>query len=87
MRKIKLLDGTEYEVDRCGAYDDRLMINITSDLSMMDAVSVFSQSSLTKRIEHYFDGTETDHVFFDGFTRLMAVSLSYTGIFLTLGKE
>lgn len=87
MRHIRLTDGTEYSVDRCGASTDILFVNITSGETMIDLVKEFSIPENLTRIEHWFDGTETDHVFFDGFTRLMAVSLSYTGIFLTLGKE
>ena len=87
MRRIKLTNGVEYEVDRCGADERHLMINIISQLTMLNAVATFSQSALTQRIEHYFEGTETDHVVFDGYTCLVAVSISNTGILLTLGKE
>lgn len=86
MRKIKLTDGTEYVVDRCGATADSLLINITSSVTMVDAVNTFSQPSLTERIEHFFEGTTTDHHIFEGYTRLASSSLSPTGVSLMLQR-
>ena len=87
MRKIKLTDGTEYVVDRCGATADSLLTNITSEATMVEVVNTFSQPSLTERIEHFFEGTTTDHRIFEGYTSLVSVSVSPTGMTVQLRKE
>lgn len=84
MRHIRLTDGTEYDVDLCGARGDMLMINVTSDASLLSLVATFSDPAKVERIEHWFDDTETDHIVYNGYTTLSAVALSATGKLLTL---
>lgn len=87
MRNVKLADGTVYPVDRCGATDDLLMINVTTADDLLDIVMKFGHPENTTRIEHYFDGTETDHTYFDGYTKLTAAYGTQTGTTVTLRKN
>lgn len=87
MRHILLTDGTEYSIDRCGASSETLFVNITSGETMFNLVKKFNVPKNLTRIEHYFDGTETDHRIFEGYTVLSAVYLTDTGISITLRHE
>ena len=87
MRNIKLTDGTVYPVDRCGAAGELLMINVTSGDDLLDLVMVFGVPEKVSRIEHYYDGTNTDHVFYENFTELVIANVTDTGVMLTLKKE
>lgn len=75
MRNIKLLDGTTYQVDRCGAADGVLRLRILPPFEIRDVFENFLDHSKTDRIEHYFDGTSTDHVFFDHYTSFLAMEM------------
>lgn len=86
MRKVKLNNGKTYQVDRCGAAGDLLMINVVSG-TIKALANVFGNPENTGRIEHYFEGTETDHVFYDGYTVLTGLSLSETGVTVMLRRE
>ena len=86
MRKVRLTDGTEYPVDRCGANDGTLFIRVTGDYNLLDLVIEFGVPEKTERIEHIIDGTEMDHVFFDGSTDLVAAQGMNDGIMMTLKK-
>lgn len=77
MRNIKLYDGTIYQVDRCGAADGRLRIRILPPFEIHNVIDQFKDHGKTVRIEHYFDGTEVDHVFFDHYSELL--SLEFVG--------
>ena len=83
MRQIKLTDGTVYHVDRCGAANDALYLNVP-DGDLPALVAVFARPDLTARIEHWIDGTEIDHITFEGYTRLISASLSPTGVSVIL---
>lgn len=86
MRHVKLTDGTVYPVDLCGAAPDRLIINVTEG-DLPDLVLKFGTEENVVRIEHYYDDTNTDHRFFEGFTALISVTITDTGVMLTLKKE
>ena len=86
MRKVKLNNGKTYNVDRCGASGDLLMINVISG-TIKALASVFSDPEKTSRIEHYFEGTETDHVFYEGYTVLTGITLSDTGTTVMLRRD
>ena len=72
MRKIRLSDEnkTEYEVTACGADDATLFMTLVTDEDLLDTALMFGHSENVETIEHYFEGTDTDHVFFTGFTSL-----------------
>ena len=85
MRNIRLTDGSTYPVDRCGAANDILYLNVPGG-DFPGLVAIFAQPALTERIEHWFDGTEVDHIVYEGYTRLSSASLSFTGVSLVLQK-
>lgn len=87
MRNIKLLDGTVYQVDRCGAADGQLRIRLLPPFKIVDVVKKFTNPAKTATIEHYFDGTETDHVFFDHYTEFLSVEVVEDKLLIVLKRE
>lgn len=87
MRNIKLTDGSVYEVERCGANDQELRMLIISPVTMKEAANAFDNPELTNRIEHYFDGTENDHVVFEGYTTLVGIYQDKHGTEILLYKQ
>jgi hypothetical protein len=87
MRNIKLTDGSVYEVERCGANEHELRFLIVSPVTMKEAVNAFDDPELTNRIEHYFDGTENDHVVFVGYTTLAGLFQDEHGTEIVLYKN
>ena len=87
MRNIKLTDGTVYEVDRCGAADGQLRIRLLPPFKIVDVVKKFTNPAKTATIEHYFDGTETDHVFFDHYTEFLSVEVVEDKLLVVLKRE
>lgn len=87
MRNIKLLDGTIYQVDRCGAADGQLRIRLLPPFKIVDVVKKFTNPAKTATIEHYFDGTETDHVFFDHYTEFLSVEVVEDKLLVVLKRE
>lgn len=86
-RHVKLTDGTTYPVDRCGADDERLRIRVTEPgFDMLEAVQKFGNPALTATIEHFFDGTETDHIFFEGYTVLESLLAENAGMVVALKR-
>jgi hypothetical protein len=85
MEKVKLLDDTTYPVDRCGTMNDQLLIRVTEG-SILSLVPEFGDPEKTAVIEHYFEGTETDHVFFNGYTALTAMSQDQNGVLIYLKR-
>ncbi len=86
-RHVKLTDGTVYPVDRCGADDERLRIRVTEPgFDMLEAVQSFGNPEKTSTIEHYFDGTETDHVYFTGYTVLESLLSENAGMVVSMKR-
>ena len=87
MRNIKLLDGTVYQVDRAGAADGQLRLRLLPPFKIVDVVKKFTNPAKTATIEHYFDGTETDHVFFDHYTEFLSVEVVEDKLLIVLKRE
>lgn len=88
MRNIRLVDGTVYQVNICGAADGQLSIRIAdTSLSLLDVIPAFGDPDNVVQIEHYFDGTGIDHIIFSGFTVLIAANLTPSGVHITLREE
>ena len=86
-RHVRLTDETTYPVDRCGADDERLRIRVTEPgFDMLEAVQKFGNPALTATIEHFFDGTETDHIFFEGYTVLESLLAENAGMVVALKR-
>lgn len=86
MRIIRLVDGKVYQVDRCGADLTMLSVNITSQENLLSMVEEFSKPENLTVIEHRYEDTETDHVFFEGYTRLAGLYITPTGVNMLLNK-
>jgi len=87
MRNIKLLDGTVYQVDRCGAADGQLRLRLLPPWDLLEVVTKFRDPEKTAKIEHYFDGTETDHVFFENYTVFSALEIEGENVLIVLKRE
>lgn len=87
MRHIRLADGSVYEVDRCGADDKQLNLRVISAERLVDLCVKFGDPEKTKSIEHWFDDTETDHVWYYGYTYLAAAAVSDGGKNFYLRKD
>jgi len=86
-RHVKLTDGTTYSVDRCGAMDERLRLRVTdTGFDMLEAVEKFGDPALTSTIEHYFDGTTTDHVYYEGYTTLESLLSESGGMVISMKR-
>lgn len=87
MRNIRLLDGTVYQVDRAGAADGQLRLRILPPWDLVEVVTKFRDPEKTAKIEHYFDGTETDHVFFDHYTIFSALEVDGDKLLIVMKSE
>lgn len=87
MRHIKLANGNIYDITRCGANGKILSTTVTGDHDLLDLVLVFGHPENVATIEHYFDGTTTDHIIFEGYTALVAACAVEDGVTLTLEKR
>lgn len=86
-RHVKLTDDTVYQVDRCGADEERLRLRVTDPgFDMLTAVQKFGNPELTATIEHFFDGTETDHVYFKGYTVLESLLSEEAGMVVSMKR-
>lgn len=87
MRNIRLLDGTVYQVDRAGAADGQLRLRLLPPWDLVEVVTKFKNQELTAKLEHYFDGTETDHVFFDHYTVFSALEVDGDKLLIVMKSE
>lgn len=86
MRKIRLSNGDEFEIRRCGADGEQLRLTLITARSVLDTIMLFGYPENTHRIEHYFEGTETDRHVYEGYTALTAVSAEGNDISVVLRK-
>lgn len=87
MRHIKLTDGVVYTAIRCGALNNQLFLAVETDQDWIAIIDEFSSPEKTAVIEHWYDGTETDHVKFEGFTALVQIVAIDGGYNIMLEKE
>ncbi len=86
MRNVKLKDGSTYPVDLCNIAFGSLQINIADpELTVRKVAYVFSPKK-TETVTEIYDGVETPINEYTGFTELVNVGLSATGVYLTLRK-
>ena len=75
-------------MDRCGADSERLRIRVIDpEFDMLTAVQKFGNPELTRVIEHYFDGTNTDHVYYNGYTGLESLLAENAGIVISMRRN
>lgn len=83
MRYVRLTNGAEYEIYRCGAAQGVLWIGVKG-ITVAQAASVFSQPNLTAEIRSYFSfGMEE---VFTGYTDLIVVQIDDEGVLVALRK-
>lgn len=79
MRKIRLANNAEYEIDRCGASQNgNLWIGFPpGELTIAQAAQAFSDAEATAVIVSFFDfGMEETY---EGYTELIVVQTEYEG--------
>lgn len=87
MRNIRLNDGSVWPVDRCAAANGLLYLRLTAPgITILTAAQAFDDPEKTARIEHYFDGTDTDRHVYEGLTRLIFLQWDGDAILLCLGQ-
>ena len=84
MRYVKLLNGAEYEIYRCGAAEGVLWIGL-STLSIAQAATVFSDPAATREIISYYDFGMEEQFF--NYMDLVHVGLDEQGVLVALRKE
>ena len=78
MRRIRLANDAEYEINRCGAADGVLWIGFPpGELTIAQAAQVFSDTQATAVISSFFD-EGADRVY-EGYTELVVVQTEYDG--------
>lgn len=81
MNTILLNDGTELEIERCGAYEG-ILWTVLPKLTMAEAFPIFSDTAKTSKIIAYNDFE------YIGYTKLINISTEYDGsIKIALRKE
>lgn len=80
MWKLKLNDGTEFDMKMCGAADGVLWIEMPG-LGMLEAATIFSDKEKTKVITAY------ENVVHENYTKLISLILREETISIALRKE
>lgn len=78
MRKVRLANDAEYEINRCGAAEGVLWIGFPAGtLTIPEAAAAFSDKTATAVIVSFYDfGMEST---FEGYTELIVVQTEYEG--------
>lgn len=71
MYKIKLSDGTEYEVNWCGVDNNILVISFEGDDTLTNYAAVFGDTNKTRVIEYLYDSSSR---LFDNYTYLIGLA-------------
>lgn len=86
MRKIRLSNGQEFQVSRCGATEEILTITVT-DGNLLDLVMVFGHPENVQTIEHWFEGNVPNRMVFVNYTELRMASQRRNGVTMLLYKQ
>lgn len=86
MRIIRMNDGTEHEVNQCGAADHVLWIRLVDTMDIALAASEFSLPEKTVRIVNTRTDGHPVEIVYEGYTKLIHIQLD-SGILLALRKE
>ena len=86
MRNIRLSDGTAFPVDLCNIAFGQLQINIADNEQTVRGIAIAFAPEKAATIEEVFEGVETPLNTFEGYTELVNVGKSATGVYLTLKK-
>lgn len=86
MRHLRLANGAEFEIYRCGEADGVLWIGL-KNVSVNDAAEAFSDPENTQQIISYFDGDDRMEVQYDGYTELYIARQDGIGVLVALRKE
>lgn len=86
MRKLRLTDGTEFEVDLCAITGDYLRIELKTDWTISALANVFDNAEYTHAIECYYEETDIGRKIYEGFTYLHSIGHELEHIAVMLGK-
>lgn len=83
MRKIRLSDGSVWEVAFFVALGGELRVTVATDLDLRGAVDVFGRPENVQTIEYYIEGSTSGHAVYEGYSELRQASYAPDGIYMT----
>ena len=86
MRILKLSDGTQHEIYRCGAADGYLWIGLSGRDDLLSVGKIFNDSRKTAVMESTYDSEGAHTVRYEGYTRLVQLSVEEQGVLIALQK-
>lgn len=86
MRKIRLNDGTEYGIDRCGAEDNVLWIRVTSTDNIYELIFTFADAEKTAVITEFWTDESLPPTVYEGYTAGKTFQRQDGGILIGLEK-
>ena len=86
MRILILNDGTQHEIYRCGAAEGYLWIGLTGETDLRNALDLFSDEEKTASMTSTYDVEGTRRTVYEGYTKLIQLSLQKEGVLITLRK-
>ena len=86
MRKIRLTDGTEFEVNLCAVAEGYLRIELKTDWSISALADIFDKAEFTHAIECYYEETDIGRKIYEGYTYLYLVGHESDHIVVMLQK-
>ena len=86
MRKIRLRDGTEYGINRCGTADGVLWINVTDTREIVELVFAFTDPAKTESITDFWTDDALPPVTYTGYTQGRSFHQQEDGVLISLEK-
>ena len=87
MRKIRLNDGTEFNINRCGADDGVLWLCVTDELEIIDLVIVFTDQVKTETITDFWTDDVLPAVTYTGYTQATSFHKQEDGVLISIKKR
>ena len=87
MRILILNDGSTHEIFRSGAADGVLWIGLTEETELLPVAQLFSDPEKTAVLISTYDSEGAHETRYEGFTKLIQVSLQNNGALIALRKE
>ena len=87
MRKIRLNDGTEHAINRCGAADRMLWLCVTDTMDIASLVPTFCDPYKTEIITDFWTDDALPPKTYAGYTTGRSFMLQEDGVLIALEKE
>ena len=87
MRKIRLSDGTEYAINRCGAAENVLWLLVTDTTDIASLVPTFCDAEKTETITDFWTDDAMPPVTYTGYTMGWSFTQQAEGVLIALGRR